>query len=97
MACDDVLAKLCTMYVVKGFTVAEARARFGDLLDQAQEGKSVVIERRGVRFMLRAEEVAATGPPQPFFEWLDPAVEAGQWTWDLTKSGAKFRRKRKTR
>jgi hypothetical protein len=79
------------MYFVKGFSVAEARARFGDLLDQAEQGESVVIERRGVRFTLRSEPVGPTPPARPFFEWLDPAVDAGQWTWDLTRSGATFR------
>jgi hypothetical protein len=84
---------------MKGFTVAEARARFGDLLDQAEQGESVLIERRGVRYVLKAE---ASQPPPPsgkFFEWLDPAVEAGEWTWDLARSGARFkaRRARKAR
>jgi hypothetical protein len=79
---------------MKGFTVAEARARFGDLLDQAEQGEAVVIERRGVRFTLRSEALAAPRQPAPFFEWLNPDVEAGQWTWELTKSGAKFRGRR---
>jgi hypothetical protein len=79
---------------MKGFTVAEARARFGDLLDQAEQGDSVVIERHGVRFVLRAESKRAPVAAPHFFEWLDPDVEAGQWTWDLTAKGAKFRPRR---
>jgi antitoxin (DNA-binding transcriptional repressor) of toxin-antitoxin stability system len=80
---------------MKGFTVAEARARFGDLLDEAEEGKPVVIERHGVRFVLRAEPVAAKAPGRsPFFEWIDPAVESGQWSWDVTAKGAKFKTRR---
>lgn len=82
------------MYFVKGFTVAEARARFGDLLDQAAQGDTVVIERHGVRFVLRAEPQKPRHATSKFFEWLDPAVDAGQWTWDLTPGGAKFRKRR---
>ena len=87
---DDVQ---CTS--VKGFTVAEARARFGDLLDQAEQGDAVVIERRGVRFVLQAERRKSVQPQGPYFEWLDAAVEAGEWTWDLTSKGAKFRARRR--
>ena len=83
------------MYVVKGFTVSEARARFGDLLDQAEQGEAVVIERRGVRFTLRSEAAPTAPPMRPFFDWIDPAVESGQWTWALTRSGAKFQGKRR--
>ena len=35
--------------------VAEARARFGEILDAAEKGLPVVIERRGVRFRLVAD------------------------------------------
>jgi hypothetical protein len=80
---------------VKGFSVAEARARFGDLLDQAEQGERVVIERRGVRFTLRSEEPSPQPPRKAFFEWLDPHVEAGEWTWDLTGAGARFRTRKR--
>ena len=33
----------------KGYKVAEARARFGEVLDDAEKGIPVIIERRGVR------------------------------------------------
>jgi hypothetical protein len=82
---------------MKGFTVAEARARFGDLLDQAEQGDAVVIERHGVRFLLKAEAGQQPAPPGKFFEWLDPALESGEWNWDLTKSGVKFRAARRSR
>ncbi len=79
---------------MKGFTVGEARARFGDLLDQAEQGDAVVIERHGVRFVLRAEPADVTFSGKKFFDWLDPAVEAGDWTWDLTATGMKFHARR---
>ena len=80
---------------MKGFTVAEARARFGDLLDDAEQGRTVLIERRGVRFVLQAEPPASPRrSAAPLFEWLDPAVDDGQWRWDLTSRGATFRPRR---
>jgi hypothetical protein len=84
---------------MKGFTVAEARARFGDLLDQAEQSDSVLIERHGVRFVLKAEANPQRAPSGKFFAWMDPAVEAGDWSWDLGRTGArlKARRPRKAR
>ncbi len=38
---------------MKRYSVAGARARFSDLLDAAEQGQPAVIERRGVRFVLR--------------------------------------------
>ena len=89
------------MYTVhmKGFSVAEARARFGDLLDSAENGEPVVIERHGVRFVLQAETASTTRDARPVLEWIDPAVETGAWTWQMTGKGATFkpRRTRKSR
>lgn len=82
---------------MKGFTVAEARARFGDLLDEAEQGKPVVIERHGVRFLLQAEPAPGVANPAPFFEWIDPAVVSGDWTWDVGSKGARFKPRRRTR
>jgi antitoxin (DNA-binding transcriptional repressor) of toxin-antitoxin stability system len=84
---------------MKGFSVAEARARFGDLLDSAEQGEQVVIERHGIRFVLQAETASTTRDARPMLEWIDPAVEAGEWTWDMTDRGTTFkpRRTRKQR
>ena len=43
------------MYIMKAYRVADARARFGNLLDEAERGDTVVIERNGVRFRLEDE------------------------------------------
>jgi prevent-host-death family protein len=45
---------------MKHLKVAEARARFGEILDEAEKGAPVVIERRGVRFRLVAERQRAS-------------------------------------
>ena len=89
------------MYTMKRFTVAEARARFGDLLDEADQGETVVIERRGVRYTLKSQPARAkkTAAKTRYFAWIDPEVMSGQWTWTASKSGLRFtaRRPRKRR
>ena len=80
---------------MKGFTVAEARARFGDLLDEAEQGKAVIIERHGVRFVLRAEPAAQVARWTPVLEWIDPAVESGEWSWSVSSKGTRFKPRRR--
>ena len=86
---------------MKRFTVAEARARFGDMLDEADEGETVIIERRGVQYTVKTLPARAkkTTRNTRYFDWVDPAVMDGQWTWTLTKKGLRFtpRRPRKRR
>jgi antitoxin (DNA-binding transcriptional repressor) of toxin-antitoxin stability system len=80
--------------------VAEARARFGEILDAAEKGLPVVIERRGVRFRLIAESGAtrAAVADAAMFEFVDPAVMSGQWTWRTDGvRGVKFAARRKQR
>jgi hypothetical protein len=83
-----------TMYDVhmaKRFLVAEARARFGEILDEADQGETVIIERRGVQYVLeRDEREPARGSRRSVFTWVDPAVMSGQWTWTWTKKGLRF-------
>lgn len=78
---------------MKRYSVAQVRERLADVLNEADRGVSVVIERRGVRYILRAEKPAVRPRRrrQPMIEILDPAVEAGQWTWTWTARGLAFR------
>lgn len=87
------------MYRMGNMKVAEARARFGEILDDAEQGVPVIIERRGVRFRLVAEPPAARPrvAKTAVFEYLDPAVRAGQWTWSPGREGAAFSARRKSR
>ena len=82
------------MYIaMKGYKVAEARARFGEVLDDAEKGIPVVIERRGVRFRILAEPVVspkAAKASKAVFDFVDPAVADGQWTWKTGKRGLAF-------
>jgi hypothetical protein len=81
---------------MKSYRVSEARARFGDLLDEALGGDTVVIERHGVRFLLNAEGRARSrAKPRTPFEFVDPAVLSGEWTWEPTARGVRFRSRRR--
>ena len=81
---------------MKNYKVSEARARFGDLLDDAERGDAVVIERHGVRFTLAAERLGDRQPsPTPLFASVHPDVMSGQWTWAATTRGLRFRARRR--
>jgi antitoxin (DNA-binding transcriptional repressor) of toxin-antitoxin stability system len=84
--------KLYTVQAMKGYRVAEARARFGEILDEAEQGATVLIERHGVRFTLRAEpSPPRRKPTRSAIAWADRDVLSGQWTWDLSAKGLRFR------
>lgn len=76
---------------MKRYSVAEARARFSDLLDAAEQGQPAVIERRGVRFVIRPEGSPRRGGRHKMIESVDPDIARGQWTWDWTAAGLEFR------
>jgi len=78
---------------MKRFTAAKARQQFSLLLDTAERGESVIIERRGVRFRIRAEQqpaLRATSRRVPVIEFVDPAIAAGRWSWDWGPEGLRF-------
>jgi antitoxin (DNA-binding transcriptional repressor) of toxin-antitoxin stability system len=73
------------------YTASEARKRISALLDGAEQGETVLIERNGVRFRLSVDRAGPTRAPaagsKPALEIRDPAVEAGQWTWRSNPAG----------
>jgi antitoxin (DNA-binding transcriptional repressor) of toxin-antitoxin stability system len=77
---------------MKRYTPAQAKQQFSSLLDAAEQGESVIIERRGVRFCIRTERPATPKRASrlPMIEMVDPAVVAGNWTWDLKANGLEF-------
>jgi prevent-host-death family protein len=84
--------------IMKRYQAAGARQHFSEVLDAAQRGEQVIIERRGVRF--RLEPVRQETKPaarEPLFRIVDPAVEAGTWTWNFGKRGLRFSARRKRR
>jgi antitoxin (DNA-binding transcriptional repressor) of toxin-antitoxin stability system len=83
---------------MKRYTMAQLRERLADVLNEAERGVPVVIERRGVRYVLRAEPARPRRRTRPsFIEILDPAVAEGQWQWTWTREGIRFRPGRRRR
>lgn len=78
------------VHAMKRYSAAQARQHLSDVLDAAEAGEIIVIERRGVRFAVRAERRAASRRQVPLIEWIDPAVESGNWTWTWTAKGLRF-------
>jgi antitoxin (DNA-binding transcriptional repressor) of toxin-antitoxin stability system len=82
------------MYMhMKRYTVAQVRERLAAALDEVERGVPVVIERRGVRYVL-AVEARKSRPArrQSVIETIDPAVADGQWTWTPTSRGLRFKK-----
>ena len=73
------------------YKVAEARAAFGDLLDAAERGEAVVIERRGVEFILRPQRTRRRAPRRSPIQSVDSSILDGQWTWAWDRGGIKLR------
>jgi hypothetical protein len=83
---------------MRRYTAAQARSRLADALNQAEAGQPVVIERRGVRFQLtRVSPSPRPHRGRPLLEIVDPAVERGEWTWQLGRTGARFTARRRRR
>lgn len=84
-------------YVVKRYTSSQVRERLSDALDAAERGEDVVIERRGARFILRADRSgrAVSRRKTSMIEDLDPAVAAGQWSWTWKPDGLAFTARRR--
>jgi len=76
---------------MKKFLVREARAAFTDLLDAAERGESVVIERRGVLFTLSAKAAQPRVRRAPRITRVADSVLSGEWTWDWTPDGVALR------
>jgi hypothetical protein len=77
---------------MKRYSVAEVRQRLSAALDEADAGRVVVVERRGVRYRLVREPGPRPRKPRAgSIEILDQAVETGQWTWIPGAEGLEFR------
>lgn len=74
---------------MKRYTVAQLRERLADVLNDAERGIPVVIERRGIRYVLQAERTTRRRRSRrSVIETLDPVVAQGQWQWTWTPSSA---------
>jgi antitoxin (DNA-binding transcriptional repressor) of toxin-antitoxin stability system len=80
---------------MKRYTSSQVRERLADVLDAAERGEEVIIERRGVRYVVRAERPrVAPRTRKPLIRSLDPGVGAGEWTWTWKADGLTFSSKR---
>ena len=77
---------------MKQYTAATAKERFSLLLDAAERGEPVIIERRGVRFRVQTDRQLSRmkTPRTPIIEIVDPAVAKGDWRWQWTPDGVRF-------
>lgn len=78
--------------IMKRYPVSVARERLADVLDEADRTGGVVIERRGVQYMLtpKVEPKRAPARRASRIEVVDPAVDSGNWTWDWSPDGPRF-------
>jgi antitoxin (DNA-binding transcriptional repressor) of toxin-antitoxin stability system len=84
---------------MKRYTASGLRARLSEVLDAAERGEEVLIERRGTRFALHAHRPgrAVRTHRVPLFDIVDPAVADGRWTWAWSARGLTFKRRNKQR
>ncbi len=88
------------MYKMKRYPVSVARERLADILDAADAGQRVAIERRGVRYIIEAEKrrrPAARRRRPALINVLDPSLRSGEWTWTWQADGLAFAPRRATR
>jgi hypothetical protein len=83
--------------LMKRFTSSQARRQIADLLDAAEAGERVVIERRGVSFELGLRGRATKRAARPHFDLIDPAVTEGTWSWRWTGAGVAFKKPKRRR
>jgi hypothetical protein len=81
---------------MKRYSVAMVRERLSEALDQAEQGKPVLIERRGVTYALTVRKsITRRKKTAPQIDVLDPAlVQSGHWTWEWKDGALKFRSRR---
>jgi antitoxin (DNA-binding transcriptional repressor) of toxin-antitoxin stability system len=76
------------LYIVKSYTASTARKNIAEVLDLAAGGEAVIINRRGVRFVLRMlPKSSPTKKHASRIEIVDPAVESGTWSWQWSPDG----------
>jgi antitoxin (DNA-binding transcriptional repressor) of toxin-antitoxin stability system len=80
---------------MKRYSAAAARQHLSDVLDLAEAGEPVTIERKGVRFVVVAETPKRATRVRKLFSWMDEVVASGQWTWARSERGVTVRARRK--
>ena len=97
MSKDQPLEVMYNVHEMKRYTVAQVRERLASALDEVERGVPVVIERRGVQYVISVQSrKARPGRRQSVIETIDPAIAAGQWTWTWTSRGLRLKRPRRS-
>ncbi len=84
---------------VARFTVTEARKQLFRLLDSAEKGEEVILERKGTRFRLMLDP-GPKSSDQSFacLDVTDEDVLSGEWTWTAGAEGQlQFQARKKAR
>ena len=70
------------------FTVTEARKQLFRLLDSAEKGEEVILERKGTRFRLILDPGPKSGDCSvALLDVTDEDVLSGEWTWTSGAEG----------
>jgi len=81
---------------MKRYPVSVARERLANLLDEAEAGKPVVIERRGIEYTIAAARPQSRRQrPKKLIVSADAAVLSGDWTWTWNDGAPVFDARRK--
>jgi hypothetical protein len=79
---------------MRKYSVAMVRERLAEALDQAEQGRPVLIERRGVTYELTVRK-RAPKRSVPQMEVIDgPLIETGDWSWDWRGGALNLRPRR---
>ncbi len=68
------------------YTATDARRQLFNLLDAAEQGQEIILERRGKRFKLILEPQKAQNNKNPVV-FMDESLELGEWTWANDSEG----------
>ena len=83
------------MYSVKRYNVSMARERLADVLNEVDRNGSVLIERGDAQYVITAKSPRRRSAHRTsMIETVDPSVANGQWQWDVTATGIRFRGRR---
>jgi antitoxin (DNA-binding transcriptional repressor) of toxin-antitoxin stability system len=88
------------MYIVQmhRYSASAARKSWSHVLDAAEGGEPVIIERRGVQFAVQVASPRAgyrAARSTSAIAVIDPAVESGEWSWRLGAGGMVFKSRRR--
>ena len=79
------------LYIVqmKRFTASQARQHLAAALDAVEHGEPVIIERRGLRFVITTERLPAkqSKKRKSQLDFVDPALDSGNWRWTWQAEG----------